>query len=66
MVLTVQHFPLTFTLYSFEYQVGEGEGGGGTWVKFCSVCAASQSPYPIIVYTVASYRPHLSHFWANM
>ena len=29
MVLTVQHFPLTFTLYSFEYQVGEGEGGGG-------------------------------------
>ena len=29
MVLTVQHFPLTFTLYSFEDQVGEG-GGGGT------------------------------------
>ena len=27
---------------------------------------ASQSPYPIIVYTVANYRPHLSHFWANM
>ena len=29
MVLTVQHFPLTFTLYSFEYQVGEVGGGGG-------------------------------------
>ena len=27
---------------------------------------AYQSPYPIIVYFVASYRPHLSHFWANM
>ena len=28
---------------------------------------ASQSPYPIIVYSVANYyRPHLSHSWANM
>ena len=27
---------------------------------------ASQNPYPIIVYSVANYRPHLSHFWANM
>ena len=27
---------------------------------------ASQNPYPIIVYSVASYRPHLSHFWANV
>ena len=26
---------------------------------------ASQSHYPIIVYTVANYRPNLSHFWAN-
>ena len=26
---------------------------------------ASQSPYPIIVYSVANYRPHLSHFRAN-
>ena len=23
---------------------------------------ASQSPYPIKVYSVANYRPHLSHF----
>ena len=22
--------------------------------------------FPIIVYSVANYRPHLSHFWANM
>ena len=27
---------------------------------------ASQSPYPIIVYFVANYRPHLSYFWANI
>ena len=25
---------------------------------------AAQNPYPIIVYSVANYRPHLSHFWA--
>ena len=27
---------------------------------------ASQNPYPIIVYSVAGYRPHFSHFWANV
>ena len=27
---------------------------------------ASQNPYPIIVYSVAKYRPHLSHFWENV
>ena len=26
----------------------------------------SQNPYPMIVYSVANYRPHLSHFWANV
>ena len=26
---------------------------------------ASQSPTPLIVYSVANYRPHLSHFWAK-
>ena len=30
------------------------------------VWLASQNPYPIIVYSVANYRPHLSHFWANI
>ena len=29
------------------------------------VLLVSQSPHPIIVYSVANYRPHLSHFWAN-
>ena len=33
----------------------------GSWY----VPLASQSSYPIIVYSVASYRRHLSHFWAN-
>ena len=27
------------------------------------VLLASQNPYPIIVNSVAKYRPHLSHFW---
>ena len=27
---------------------------------------ASNNPYPIIVYSVAKYRPHLSHFWENV
>ena len=26
----------------------------------------SQRPCPIIVYFVANYRPHLTHFWANI
>ena len=44
--------------------------GGGTWVKFCWVCAAGISePLPhyslFLVYFVANYKPHLSHFWAN-
>ena len=30
---------------------------------FGYVLLASQRPYPIIVYSVASYRLHLSHFW---
>ena len=45
-----------------------GGGGGGIWVQFhwVYVPLASQSPYPIIVYSVTNYRPHLSDFWANM
>ena len=27
---------------------------------------ASQSIYPIIAYSVANYKPHLSDFWANI
>ena len=30
------------------------------------VLLASQSPYPIIVYFLANYRPHLNHFLENV
>ena len=47
-----------------------GEGGGGVVGVLGLIFAgyvplASQIPYPIIVYFVANYRPHLSHFSAN-
>ena len=41
------------------------KGGGGMLpgLIFAGyVPLASQNPYPIIVYYVAKYRPHLSHF----
>ena len=55
----------------FSVTHGAGGGGGGvTRVNFCWVYGyvplGSQSPYPFIVYSVANYRPRLSHLWANM
>ena len=42
-------------------------GGGVLGSSFAGyVSLASQNPHPIIVYSVANYRPHLSHFWANV
>ena len=50
---------------SFRYMPGGVVGV--TRVNFAGyVPLASQSSYPIIVYSVANYRTHLSHFWANM
>ena len=47
--------------------VGEGGACGVIGLIFAGyVLLASQNHYPIIVYSVANYRPHLSHFWANM
>ena len=41
-------------------------GGGELGLIFAGyVPLGSQSPYPIMVYSVANYRPRLSHFWAN-
>ena len=39
-------------------------GGGGVLGSGFAVYVqlASQSPHPIIIYSVANYRPHLSHF----
>ena len=48
---------------------GGTHGGEGGWVLGSGfagyVPLASQNPHPIIVYSVANYRPHPSHFWAN-
>ena len=42
------------------------EGGGALGLIFALyLLLASQSPCPILVYSVANYRPHLSHFWAK-
>ena len=52
-------------LYEAAYVIGPG---GITWVKIFAgyVPQASQDPYPIKVYSVAKYIPHLSHFWKNV
>ena len=43
-----------------------GGGGGVLGLGFAGyVPLASQNPHPIIVYSVANYKPHPSHFWAN-
>ena len=44
-------------------------GGGGGLLGLIStgyVPLVSQNPYPIIVYSVAKYGLHLSHFWENV
>ena len=46
---------------------GGGKGRGVLRLIFgWYVPLASHSPYPITVYSVANYRPHLSHFWTNI
>ena len=45
----------------FEPERGRG-GGGVLGLMFAGyVPLASQSPYPIIIYFLANFRPHLSH-----
>ena len=43
-----------------RYLPGEGAGCAGY------VLLASQNPYPTLVYPVAKYRSHLSHFLENV
>ena len=52
--------------FSCKYLIHQGGGGvlGSIFAGY--VPLATQNPYPIIVYSVANYRPHLSHFWANV
>ena len=53
-------------MLSHFYPGGAG-GGGVLGLMFVGyVLLASQSPYPIIVYFLANYRPHLSHFLENV
>ena len=48
-------------------QTSQGPGMGYLAYSFAGYgLLASQSPYPIIVYSVANYKPHLSHFRENM
>ena len=55
---------LTSLFFKPIFRGGEGVLLGLIFAGF--VLLAFQHPYPIIVYSVANYRPHLSHFWANM
>ena len=45
-------------------KISRGEVLGFSFAGY--VLLASQSHCPIIVFFVASYRPHLSHFWENV
>ena len=55
---------------NFQWQFFESSPPGGRGVLGSGfagyVPLASQNSHPIIVYSVANYRPHLSHFWANV
>ena len=55
-------------IFLFIYVLSAPGGKGvGTWVMFAGyVPVACQSPYPIIVYLLANYRPHLGHFLENV
>ena len=54
-------------VFGFWRHFESGGGGGVLGLIFVEyVPLASQSPYPTRVYSVANYRLHLSHFWANM
>ena len=57
---------LKYVIRSFPINAWNFPGGvlGLIFARYARL--SSRSPYDIIVYSVASYRPHLSHFWENM
>ena len=69
---TRENFRKTSHPWDFRYVKGQRMGGGGgfRWVlglmftRYAPL--AFQSPYSILVYFVANYRPHLSHFLENV
>ena len=53
----------------FDTRVVVGGGGMGELLGLIFtgyLPLASQNPYPIIVYSVAKYRPHRRHFWETV
>ena len=57
----------TEQLQNERQETQDTRGGGVLGSGFAGyVPLASQNPNPIIVNCVANYRPHLSHFWANV
>jgi len=60
---------LSWLCFSFfvGFYLQERVGGAALGLLFAGyVPLASQSPYPIMVYFLANYRPHLSHFLENV
>ena len=63
-VFDPSHCLLVSEIYNIP---GGGEGRGVLGLTFAGYVPLDfQNPFPIIVYSVANYRPHLSQFWANM
>ena len=59
--------PTSNLLFIYLTANSRGRGRGVLGFIFAGyVPLASLSPYPIIVYSEASYTPHLSHFWTNV
>ena len=55
------------TSFSASLGLFQSPGGGVLGSIFAGyVPLSSPKPYPNIVYFEANYRPHVSHFWANI
>ena len=67
LFLVISQWLLSVVLRENRYSVAIlGEGYNVLGSIFAGyVLLASKNPHPIIVYSVANYRPHLSHFWGN-
>ena len=66
-LLRLTEIPWNFPGKLLWFQRNRGAPGGFRGVIFAGyVPLASQSPYPIIVFSVANCRLHISHSWANM
>lgn len=55
-----------YDIYCMSFSFSINDGGGVSLGQFLlGLCRRPlwQNPYPIVVYSVANYRPCLSHFW---